>query len=94
MYVQGEGQSGAFLQTVLSAPPLAPIGPYRVVLPHQNLYPDTTQPLFFQDNARVFLVTMPQGSQQANGKYRFDVFYIRTSATSSPTSIARASRSC
>ena len=47
----------------------------RVVLPHQNLYPDTTQPLFFQDNARVFLVTMPQGSQQANGKYRFDVFY-------------------
>ena len=82
MYVEREGDienntrvpSQPFLRDVFYT---TTSGVYRVLLPHQFLAPDTTQPFFFQDDSRVFLVTMPQTNAPgvAPNSHRFDVFY-------------------
>ncbi len=45
----------------------------KIVLPHQSLQFDATQPFFYQDDAHVYCVTLPANSTPA--KHRFDVFY-------------------
>jgi hypothetical protein len=51
--------SQPFLKSVLRT---TPGKPYRVVMPHQTLFPDTTQPFFFQDDARTYFVVLPQNA--------------------------------
>ena len=79
-----------YVETGLDSPFLGGVlgttrgGRYRVVMPHQNVQPDTSQPFFFQDDSRVFLVTQSRshprptrngGTPAASVQYRFDVFY-------------------
>jgi hypothetical protein len=49
--------SQPFLKGVLGTTPGTR---YRVLLPHQTLFPDTMQPFFFQDGARAYFVVLPQ----------------------------------
>lgn len=49
--------SQPFLKGVLGTTPGTR---YRVLMPHQTLFPDTMQPFFFQDGARAYFVVLPQ----------------------------------
>jgi len=85
MYVENEGENSFPSGTLNSTP----AGRYRVLMPHQNLNPDSQRPFFFQDERRVYFVTMPERPQPtgtARGplenaiermfrRRRFDVFY-------------------
>ncbi len=82
-YVANEGE-GQFLNSTLQA---VKGGRYRVVMPHQSLQPDTTQPFFFQDDLHAYFVTSPAAAASRFDahrretapppprQYRFDVFY-------------------
>jgi hypothetical protein len=66
MYVEREGESEDGVpvpsQLFLDVLRSTPRGRYRVLMPHQNLYPDIQQPFFFQDDARAYLVVLPQNT--------------------------------
>ena len=82
MYVEKKNET-SFLRRTLNQP-RSDAGRYRVLVPHQYLQPDTNRPLFFQDDSRVYLVTLSQprhltskneGGRPPAAQLRFDVFY-------------------